>query len=299
MLEATRGRLESPTSVLTYMQCPHKYYYRYVRGLEQKLKGSERKPSVYVVMGGIVHSTIEAFHKTDVAKIPPKDFFGTLRSRTIEYLNREWCKSRGEFGKLDLNSRQMGFFYGDAMSMITNFCRDYMNKLIACQYRYHLSPAEAFQALRPKTDTKMTCERLGVTGVVDAIHNFNGKTVIIDYKTSKKSELDLDCLVQLGIYALLYRESQGGIPYKVGVHFLRYGERVIRTSPELLALGEEKCAEIRNLTRKANEPEYPRKVSGLCKYSSGQCDYYETCMPERRMNAAVGIESDRKPRLWC
>jgi len=119
-------------------------------------------------------------------------------------------------------------------------------------------------------------------GVIDAIHNFDGKTVIIDYKTSKKNEIDTDCMVQLAIYALLYKEYFGRIPDKVGIDFLRHGERVIRTSPELLALGEEKCKEIRNLTRSENVAEYPRKVSGLCKYRTGQCDYYETCIPERK-----------------
>jgi len=54
--------------------------------------------------------------------------------------------------------------------------------------------------------------------------------VIIDYKTSKKNELNLDCLVQLAIYALLYREYFGRLPDKVGIHFLRYGERIIRVT---------------------------------------------------------------------
>jgi CRISPR/Cas system-associated exonuclease Cas4 (RecB family) len=199
----------------------------------------------------------------------------------MEYLDKRWFESREEFENLNLSPEEVNSFYGEARSMIASFCQHHFNKLIACQYRYNIPGSEAFRRLRPKTETKITSEKLGVMGVIDAIHNFNGQTVIIDYKTSKKSEIDSDCLIQLAIYSLLYRESQGRIPDKVGVHFLRYGEKVIYTTPELLALGEEKCNEIRNLTKSEKEAEYPRKVSGLCKYRSGQCDYYEICMPNR------------------
>jgi len=137
---------------------------------------------------------------------------------------------------------------------------------------------EAFYKLRPKTDTKVRSERLGVRGVIDAIHNLGGRTLIIDYKTSKKSELDLDCLIQLGIYALLYQETYGKVPDEVGIHFLRHGEKIVKTTPELLALGEKKCNEIRNCTRSDKESTYPQKISGLCKYKGGKCDYYDICI---------------------
>ena len=292
MLEVVKSRLESPTSILTHMQCPRRYYYRYIKRLEQK-------PSIYLVMGGIVHSTIGAFHRTDLSEIPSESFLETLRSRTMEDLDKRWFESREEFDNLNLSPDEVNSFYNDARSMITNFCKHHINKLIACQHHYNISGVEAFRRLRPKTETKIISERLGVMGVIDAIHNFNGETVIIDYKTSKKNDMSSDCMVQLAIYSLLYRESQGRIPDKVGVHFLRHGEKVIPTTPELLALGEEKCNEIRNLVRSENEAEYPRKVSGLCMYRSGQCDHYEICMPNRKENTAVEIESDRKRQIWC
>ena len=292
MLEVVNSRLESPTSILTYMQCPRKYYYRYIKGLEQK-------PSIYLVMGGIVHSTIRAFHRTDLSEVPSESFFEALRSRTMEYLDKEWNENREKLQNLNLHREEIDSFYGEARSMMSNFCQHHINKLIACQHHYNLSAMEAFRRLRPKTETKIRSERFGIMGVIDAIHNFNGQTVIIDYKTSKKADMSLDCMVQLAIYALLYRESQGRIPDKVGIHFLRHDERVISATPELLALGEEKCKEIRNLVRSENEAEHPQMVSGLCKYRTGQCDYYEICLPDRKENAAVEIESDRKRQIWC
>ena len=275
MLETIKSRLESPTSILTHMQCPRRYYYRYIKHLDQE-------PSIYLVMGSILHSTIGAFHRTGISEIPSERFFETLRSRTMESLDKKWFESRNEFEKLNLDPDEMNSFYDDAMSMITTFCQHHFNKLIACQYRHNLSASEAFRRLRPKTETKIVSEKLGVMGVIDAIHNFDGQSVIIDYKTSKKNEINSDCMVQLAIYALLYREYFGHPPDKVGIHFLRHGEEIIPVTPELLALGEEKCNEIRSLIKSDDEIDYPEKLSGLCKYKTGQCDYYDICLPRSR-----------------
>ena len=270
MLEVIKTRLESPTSILTHMQCPRKYYYRYIKRLGQE-------QSIYLVMGSIVHSTIAAFHRTDLSEIPSEGFFELLRSKTMGDLEKRWVEEGDVLEKLNLDPEEINSFYDEARSMIGNFCQHHVNKLVACQYRYNISTAEAFRRLRPKAETKITSEKLGIMGVIDAIQNFDGQTVIIDYKTSKKDEIDTDCMVQLAIYALLFREYFGRLPDKVGIHFLRHGEKIIRVSPGLLAWGKKKCDEIRNLTSSREEADYPKNVSGLCKYRTGQCDYYGVC----------------------
>lgn len=271
MLEASKDRLESPTSILTYIQCPRKYYYRYVKGLEAK-------PSIHLVMGGIVHSTIHAFHQTDITTLRQENFFEPLRSRMLNHLTRKWDEAKEEFESLKLSSEEIESFYGEARSMVDNFFNHHISRLVTYQHRHNLSLTEAFERLRPRTETRITSQRFGVMGVIDAIHDFDGQTVLIDYKTSKKNEVNEEYLLQLAIYALLYKEFFGRLPDKVGIHFLRHGEKLMPSSHELLALGEKKCMEIRNVTKGEEEKNYPQKKSGLCKYRTGQCDYYEICI---------------------
>lgn len=254
------------------MQCPRKYYYRYVMGLEGR-------PSIHLVVGGVVHSAIEFFHNMEVGPVASRDFFETLHSGMMDFFERNWEERGDELGKLGLSPAVLRFHHDEASFMLDNFFRHHTGRVVAEQYRHNLSPWEAFKKLKPKTETKIVSEKFGVVGVLDAIHDVNGKNTVIDYKTSKKNEIDQDCLVQLSVYAVLHREHFGRLPDRVGIHFLRHGEKVIRVGPELLALGEKKCEEIRSLTRSDAVEDYPRKKSGLCKFRTGQCDYYEACKP--------------------
>ena len=47
-------KVQSPSSIKTYKQCPRKYYYSYILGLEQP-------PNVHTVRGNIAHSVLEHF----------------------------------------------------------------------------------------------------------------------------------------------------------------------------------------------------------------------------------------------
>ena len=272
MLSGVKERLESPSSILAFMQCPRKYYYRYVRGLEP-----ER--SIHLFVGSIVHASIQDFHNIKVERIPRQGFYDTLRFGMMQFFERNWDENAHEFEKLGLSSEEIAFHRGEARLMLDNFCQHHTAKMMAEQYRHNISLWEAFTRLRPRSETKIKSDKLGVMGVIDAIHDIDGETLIIDYKTSKKNEIDRDCLIQLAIYALLYKELTGKSPDRVGIHFLRHGERILNVSPGLLALGEEKCAEIRNLNRSDEQEDYPKRKSGLCKYKTGQCDYYEVCKP--------------------
>jgi CRISPR/Cas system-associated exonuclease Cas4 (RecB family) len=264
--------LESPSSILAFMQCSRKYYYRYVRGLE-----AER--SIHLIVGSVVHASIEAFHNIKVERIPSQGFYDTLHFGITQLFDTKWDQMADELQKLGLTDQEIAFHRGEARLMLNNFCQYHTAKMMAEQYRHNISPWEAFTRLRPNSETKIKSEKLGVMGVIDAVHEGDGETVIIDYKTSKKDSIDRDCLIQLAIYALLYKELTGRPPDRVGIHFLRHGEKILKVSPGLLALGEEKCTEIRSLNRSDKQEDYPMKKSGLCKYKTGQCDYYETCKP--------------------
>lgn len=275
MLPLKRRRIESPTSILTYLQCPRKYYYRYIKQLEQK-------PNIHLITGGIAHSTIEAFHNTDMTTIGFESFFEKLRMRITKLFKEKWEEKKRDIETLNLSPEEKKGYHDKTKEMVNNFYEHHTKKIIAFKKYYNLTLLDAYEKWKPKTETELFSEKFGVRGFVDATHHFDDETMIIDYKTSKKDELDINCVFQLAIYALLYKENFGMIPSLVGIHFLRYGEKVMQTSEELLLLAKRTCNRIHRLTRRDNIERYPKKTSGLCKYKTGQCDYYETCTESKK-----------------
>ncbi len=270
-----KRRIQSPTSILMYMQCPRKYYYRYIKWLEQK-------PNIHLITGGIAHSTIEAFHNTDITTIKPEGFFQKLKHKIMEQFNQKWEERKRELERLDLSPEEKYTHHDKTKMMINNFYQHHTNKIIAFMHLYKLSLLEAYQKLKPKTETRLTSERYGVRGVIDAIHELDKQTIIIDYKTSKKTEIDASCMLQLAIYTLLHKDNYGKMPSKVGIHFLRHGEKIIQTTYQMLTLAKRTCWKIHQATKEETITNYPKKTSGLCKYKTGQCDYYETCMGKQK-----------------
>ncbi len=272
MSSAVNSRVESPTSILTYTQCPRKYYYRYVQRLGHR-------PNIHLVVGDVVHSTISAFHNADVRDVPGESLVRILHTHLVEEFRKGWNEKKETLRSLGIGWEDEKVFYQDAWLMLDKFFQHHVNRAVARQYRHNVNLVEAFRRLRPKTETKIFSKKHGLMGVIDAIFDFDGKLVIIDYKTSKKAEMTDECLTQLALYALLYEESAGRVPDLVGIHFLRHGEMMLRVTPELLALGEDVRRRMQALVSGEDIIIYPQRITGLCKYRTGQCDYYEQCKP--------------------
>lgn len=275
MLSIKKRRIESPTSILTYMQCPRKYYYKYIKQLEQK-------PNIHLITGDAAHKTIQAFHNTDVTKIRTQGFLEKAQRTILQQFTQQWEAKKNELAKLSLDSDERWMHYDKTREMIKKFYLHHTNKIIAYKRHYNLSMLEAWHMLKPKTETSLTSESYGVQGRIDATHQLDGETIIIDYKTSKKDEITTDCVLQLAIYTLLHKEAHGRMPDKAGIHFLRHREILMPTSQQLLNLGKKTSLRIHQLTKHDTINKYPRKISGLCKYKTGQCDYYEECIGKNR-----------------
>jgi CRISPR/Cas system-associated exonuclease Cas4 (RecB family) len=271
MSSADYKRLESPTSILTYMQCPRKYYYHYIKKLGVK-------SGIHLALGRVVHSSIEAFHKVEFGGLGEDVAFGLVYAGMTRHFTSEWKKSTELFDTLGLKPWERTFYFSQGLVMLDNFYRHYMSIVRDFQGRRGLSFSEAFERVRPKTEVQILSKRLGVMGVVDAVHNYDRKISIIDYKTSNKNEMDAECMIQLSILALLYNERFGKTPDRVGIHFLRHGLRMLPVIPDVLEFGEKVCSRFRWVTDSDDICDYPQKKSGLCKYRTGQCDYYKNCM---------------------
>jgi hypothetical protein len=84
----------------------------------------------------------------------------------------------------------------------------------------------------------------------------------------------------LAIYALLHQELKGELPHKVGIYFLKDKPKVIKVDTQLLEFAKREIELIHQKTESDDVCDYPKKQSGLCKYSTGQCEFFDVCQKE-------------------
>jgi CRISPR/Cas system-associated exonuclease Cas4 (RecB family) len=194
---------------------------------------------------------------------------------------REWKKNLERLNKLGLSSEQLEHYLIESMQMISKFVDNFSIKLGKEISRTNDLKA-AFENLKPIVEEEIINTDLQVKGFIDAIHSFEGDIVIMDYKTSNKDELTADYRLQLAIYALLYELKYGKMPKRLGINFLKFGEKCFDVDESVLEDAKREILLVHQLTENAEKIiDYPKKESPLCKWSSGQCDFYDNCCKER------------------
>ncbi len=288
-LPAHVARIQSPSSINTWKQCPRKYWCRYIAGLPSK-------PSIHLLRGTIVHEALDRFFDTDVNGLPddPKQFFFTLKVVLNERFKRTWETEKRKLSSVGLSEEELLGYYDETKLMINNYFDYFTDKM---KYFTRLLPIkEAWEAVRPSREVEFLSERHYVRGFMDAIHDEEGKTIILDYKTSRKAEITPEYELQLAIYAMLYEERHR-LPDRVGIFFLKHGqELLLEVVPEMVERAKREVHEVHLGTRSRGMADYPKRPGPLCKWATGQCDYYEECfegkpLPERFR----GCEPFRKP----
>ena len=281
MLEKPKKkRVQSPSSINCYRQCPRKYFYCYIK----KLKTAA---NIHTIRGNIVHTTLEDFFNLkpeEIEKYNEKDItelIQYLQETIINLFNQTWKKYSKRLDDLKLDKAQLEFYFDESIAMIDLWLRDFMKKLKKESEKKDKTYSQAFNALRPiLREKELKSTRHNVRGFIDAIHSKDKAITILDYKTSKKNEITDDIRLQLAIYALLFQETYGKLPHKVGAYFLKHGEdgeKYVEADEELLQLAKLECELIDTNTQTVDKSDYPKKKSGLCKWATGQCDFYDVC----------------------
>ncbi|MBI5392250.1 PD-(D/E)XK nuclease family protein [Candidatus Woesearchaeota archaeon] len=268
-LQSQFKRIQSPSSINTYKQCPRKYYYQYMKKLPTK-------SSIHLVRGKLSHAVLEDFFKIDNSIITAENYSYLLKILINDLFKKHWSNSQQELDSLGLSTEDYLFYFNETQSMINGWIELFIEKLNKELQQYTLY--EAFKRLTPLTEIEYSSANLGVRGFVDAIFEHGEHVKIMDYKTSKKDQITEEYKLQLGIYALLYQQKHGITPRIVGIDFLKHGERFIEVDDKLLQFARKECELIHIKTQSDNVKEYPKKISSLCKWSTGQCDFYGTCV---------------------
>jgi RecB family exonuclease len=266
-------RVESPSSINTFKQCKRKYFYQYVK----KLPTSS---NIHCVRGNIAHTTLENFFDVDVSQFNETNYEEKLKGVMQTLLLHYWNQYKAKLDELDLKEDKKKFYFEETMMMLINWNNHFLNNLKNKMKEKNVSMQEAFQLLTPVREERYVSDNYSVQGFIDAIHHLDDQVHIVDYKTNSRFDMKSSIKLQLAIYSLLYFEKHGKTPDKVGICFLRQKTKMINVNEELINLAKQELELIHAHTSITEEqPDYPKTITPLCRWSTGQCDFYETCKP--------------------
>ena len=270
-------RVQSPSSINLYKQCPRKYYYVYY-------KKFALLPSVHTVRGTVAHTVLEEFFDIDITGMTKENCKEKLQTHIPQLLVKNWTKAKPEFDELNLTDQQLSFFFEETVVMLFNWLNHFVD-------RVKLYPGdfkESFRALTPIREKKYISPKYSVRGVIDAIENAEDGVRVMDYKTSRLPVMTPEYKLQLAIYGLLYQEIHGVLPAKVGIYFLRDKPMFLNMDKELLDLAKKEIEMVHKSTESSNIADYPKKENKWCKY----CEFSEICWNKKTRQS---IEFGKNP----
>ncbi len=270
-------RVESPSSINTFKQCPRKYFYQYILKLPTV-------PNIHQVRGNIVHSTLETFYDIDVTDWHIDTFPLKVREAIQRLFLHQWRQYTAKLESLQLNKDKERFYFEETMLMLLNWANHFVADMQKTILEKKITVQEAFLILTPIREQEFQSQALCVKGFVDAIHEVDGQIHILDYKTNSSFDFKESIKLQLAIYSLLYYETHSKMPSKVGIFFLRNKLKWLNVDQTLLDLAKREIEFIHAHTSSFEVIEhYPKSISSLCKWSTGQCDFYATCKPHEKV----------------
>ena len=195
-------RVQSPSSMNTYFQCPRKYFYQYNLKLETL-------PSIHLVRGNIAHTVLEDFYTQDISNINMENFETQLRVKIQELLIKTWKDYDEKLKSLNLSHDVLTFYFEETLLLLTNWADKFIARV---QSFDDLSFQEIFQKLLPIREQQFISEELSVRGFIDLIEDRGGEIHVMDYKTSKRFNITPGYRRQLAVYAILYKKKYGVSP---------------------------------------------------------------------------------------
>src|SRR3989344_3425844 len=249
-------RVQSPSSINTYKQCPRKYYYQYILRLPTK-------PSIHTLRGNVVHEVLEEFFDIDTASFNLENYQHELRKQSQSIFLKKWQAYQKELRQFLPTSDQEKFFFSESLLMVSNWLEQFLERIPTPT---PTNIQQAFRELTPVREQQYISPTLSLQGYIDAIEQQGDEVRIIDYKTNAYLNISEEQRLQLGIYSVLYHEKHGKLPNKVGIFFLRAKPKFIAVTQELLDHAVFEINLVHEKTQSIIITDYPIKTSPLCKF---------------------------------
>jgi putative RecB family exonuclease len=277
-------RVQSPSSINLFKTCPRKYYYVYI-------KGFELLPSIHTARGHIAHSVLEHFFDIDTTGITKENCRERLQAEIPGLLVKHWTEAKDELDGLKLTQSQMQFYFEETLVMLFNWLNHFVEKV---QQHKSKDFEAAFKALTPVREKEYVSEYYSVHGFIDAIEHAEDGVVVMDYKTSKTPVITPEYKLQLAIYSLLYQETHGTPPKKVGVYFLKDQAQFLNVDQDLIEMAKKEIELVHKGTTTENVVDYEKtKDRGACKW----CEFHELCWGTKNSKSQfLGMPGMRKNR---
>jgi len=269
------ARLQSPSSINTYKQCPRKYFYQYIRKFPTY-------PNIHTLRGNIVHSTLEKFFELNLEDLNDENYKKEMAYFLKNLFSAFWAQKTNSLQKLGLGPEDLMRYYEESTMMLANYLNHFFERLEAEKELSKTDIKGAFEKLKPtEIELQVKDADLSVRGFIDYIEERDGVITIMDYKTSKRFNMTKEYMLQLGIYALLYEKVHNVKPDKVGIWFLKDQPKIIDVDDDLIKNALFEIEQIHASTETQVIGDYPVNITPLCKYSTGQCDFYDVCIKDR------------------
>ena len=70
----------------------------------------------------------------------------------------------------------------------------------------------------------------------------------------------------------------------MGIDFLKHGLKYLKVDKELIELAKQECSLIQENTKSEDIQDFPMKTSPLCKWATGQCNFYDICFGQKKID---------------
>lgn len=171
------GRGFSSSALTTYMRNPLDFYRQYVLGIKEREEVEET--IAYNTLGTVVHDTLETFYKQWEGKEVTKELLKEVMKQAPAEVGAQFRKT---YTKDPLSQGQNLLIFEVAKRYVINFLNQEIKDLEA---------GNTLRIVQVETDlkTEIPIEELGfpvfIRGKVDRVDERNGTLRIIDYKTGK------------------------------------------------------------------------------------------------------------------
>jgi hypothetical protein len=198
----------------------------------------------------VVHNALCQFNRQTASR-GIKNSPSQEQAELLGLFDHYWEKAGGQLNTLELDTGELAEFRQESKRMLTNF--------ITWRHDYQAGSPQ-------KAEYKIWSNCLGLMGIVDAVHEQQGRLTLVDYKTSRKAEITSDIWRQAAIYALLYQDKHGSPPEEIWIHFLKYEgpPKRIPVDEAMIGYARSLVESLHRSTASDSEADYPCTCGGWC-----------------------------------